>query len=469
MMAGRRFTRRIASNSWAPAACIVAALLLVLALGGWGAYRDWEHSGLSVIQATITRVRSHAERTAVRLENELHDLGTSASLVDVANSRWLRGQWNRKTPPVDRRFAAVIDVDGLILAHSNPENRGQTLCSNWNASPVSSAGPGIFDTCCPALADGDRTLDVVVPISMDNHLIGAYHSGIDWKWLQQEVAAAQRRSLWGWELVIGAIVIVVLLSSISLYWTTRRSAYLERELALAQARHLDELSHLMAGLAHEIRNPLNAVQLNLFTADRVFRKEAELDHDEVTTMLGESVREIRRVDDLISLLLAYVRTTDDPPQLVNISNEIHAVQRFLMPSFAACGVDLRTSFDQVPAFMRAGRGHVRQVLLNLLNNARDAAPREAGVVRVALESGPQTFKVAISDNGPGIAPEQRERVFTPFYSTKENGTGLGLAIVRRLMAMDGGSVSCEDAAGGGCCFVVSWPAAVVSSEEAPAA
>lgn len=327
---------------------------------------------------------------------------------------------------------------------------------------------GVYDTSCPVLTDGKRTLDITAPIRFGRHWVGTYHSGVNWNWLQREIKSAQNRSLRIWSLVIGGIVIVVLLSSVSLYWITRRSARLKEELETIHARHAEEFSQLMVGLAHEIRNPMNAIQLNLFTADRVFRGEVDLDRDEVMTMLDESVREVERIDELISLLLSYARTGADVQELVDVKREIDAIEKFLGPTFASRGIELVSDLRESEAYVQAGRGHVRQVLLNLLNNARDAVPRDRGRIRLELHSDPREVQVSVLDNGPGVAPDARERIFAPFYSTKENGTGLGLAIVRQLMEMSGGAVKCGESVEGGCCFSVSWPAVTVLREQVTA-
>jgi signal transduction histidine kinase len=439
--------------------------LLVLLVGGWGAYRDWQSSGELVQQAAITRVRSHADRTVGRLESQLYEQGREASLADVSQSRWLRERWRRVAALPEREFGAVVDASGRIVAHSDPRKEGQQVPASWSQSPVSAGGiRGVYHTACPVLAAGRQALDVTVPIRFGRRHIGYYHSGINGDWLQGEMAAAQQRSLSVWSLVIGGIAVVVLLSSASLYWLTRRSARLERELASVHTRHVEEVSQLVIGLAHEIRNPMNAVRLNLFTADRAVRGDVDLEPGEMVTMLEESAREIERVDDLMSAMLSYARIGADAHELVDVVSEIDAVQKFLKPSFAAQGIELACEVSGQSALVQAGHGHVRQVLLNLLNNALDAAPRERGRVRLSLLCDARQVQVRVLDNGPGVAADLRERIFAPFFTTKESGTGLGLAIVRRLMEMAGGLARCEDAADGGGCFFVAWPAAHILTE-----
>jgi two-component system NtrC family sensor kinase len=215
----------------------------------------------------------------------------------------------------------------------------------------------------------------------------------------------------------------------------------------------------MAGLAHEIRNPLNAIRLNLFTVDRVFRGDAALDSDEVAVMLGESAREIERVDELIHVLLGYARPERAKIEFVDLPREIDAVLRFLRPSFLSGEIDVEVAIPAGPIYVAAGRGDVRQILLNLLGNARDAVGERPGKIGVALRERSGTIELLVQDNGPGVAPDDRDKIFQPFFTTKENGAGLGLAVVRSLVEAAGGGISFENVAEGGCCFVVRWPIA----------
>ncbi len=444
---------------WASASCVAAALLLVLLLGGWGAYQDSERLKLGIVQAEVTRVRSHAERTAGQIESELMDMGSKPDLKAASHATWLRERWKRVIPAPDRLYAAVVDPTGLVLSHSDPQREGEVLVSQWREMEVEGVGPGVYGTSCLALTGGPRSLDVGVPIELGSQKQGIYHAGMNWEWLQTRIAEGRRRSLQRWGIVVGGILSVVLVSSVFLYRITRRATALENALALAHARRVTELSQLIVGLAHEIRNPLNAVRLNLFTADRVCRGDACLDPDEIAVMLGESVREIERVDELINLLLGYARPEPAKSERVNVCKELCAVMQFLKPSFQATGIEIDLKLPQDSVFVTTGRGHVRQILLNLLGNAREAVDQRSGKIGISLAERNGMVELSIIDNGPGIIPANREKVFEPFFTTKEGGSGLGLALVRSLVEAAGGMIANEDVTSGGCCFRVRWPSA----------
>jgi two-component system sensor histidine kinase HydH len=452
-------TNRVSLRSAGPALCISTALVLVLLLGGWGAYQDWQADRQTVLRNEVVRVRSHAERTAGRLERQMAELGSTIKLSEVAQDNWLRDHWSRFIPPPDLIYGAVVDDRGIILSHSDPKREGTTLCPDWNASPLPEAGPDVYSTNCRELTDGPAALDIVVPIEYSGQIVGAYHTGVNREWIEQQIDTARRRSVFGWAAVIGGITAVVLLSSISLYQITRRSSLLEDALQNSRAQRLLELNQLMIGLAHEVRNPLNAIRLNLFTADKIFRGEAEVDSEEVSAMLGESVREIERVDSLVTLLLGYARADTFEVTLVDVRNEVLSVAQFLAPSFKTDEIQLEVDVPEGNVCRtQAGRGQVRQVLLNLLNNALDEVPKLTGRIQIRLERRGAFIRLTITDNGSGIDPADRSRLFSPFFSTKEHGTGLGLALVRSLMERCGGSAECARSEPGNCQFQVEWPA-----------
>ena len=452
-------TNRLNLRSAGPAICISTALFLVLLLGGWGAYQDWQADRQTVLRNEVVRVRSHAERTAGRLERQMAEHESKIRLSEVAQDNWLRDHWSRFIPPPDLIYGAVVDDHGIILSHSDPRREGTQLCPDWNASPVPEAGPDVYSTTCRELTDGPAALDIVVPIQLSGQTVGAYHTGVNREWIEQQIDLVRRRSVFGWAAVIGGIIAVVLLSSISLYQITRRTSLLEDALAHSRTQRLLELNQLIIGLAHEVRNPLNAIRLNLFTADRVFRGEANFEGEEVSAMLGESVREIERVDSLVTLLLGYARADQLELTSVDIRKEVLSIAQFLAPSFKSDEVQLEVNVPEgVSCITQAGRGQVRQVLLNLLNNSLEAAPKMSGQVQITLERAANVIKLRITDNGKGIDPEDEQRLFSPFFSTKEHGTGLGLALVRSLMERCGGSAKCTRSEPGNCQFQVEWPA-----------
>lgn len=450
----------------APAACITVALFLVLLVGGWGAYRDMAAIHQGVLQAAISQTRSHAERSVGRVESQLVDEGFGTDLSAAAKAQWLKDYWKRTIPQShERLYGAVLSPDGRILSHSDPQQVGKRLEPGWDREPMEAFGLGTYATQSAVLG-GVSAIDIAIPITFRNQTVGMYHTGLDRRWLDEQVAIARSRTARGWLIVIGIILLVVLLSSLSLYRITRHTALLETALELSDARRIGEVSQLVVGMAHEVRNPLNAVRLNLFTAERVFRGDAHLESDELTNMLGESVREIERIDSLIQQLLGYARPEPQQVEVFDVVGEVRSALAFLKHVLdqAAIAVEIHPSGD--PLFICMDRGRFRQVFLNLMNNAREAVG-ENGKITIRLAQAGDYVELSVSDNGPGVPGHLRERIFEPFFSTKDSGTGLGLAVVRNLVEIAGGVIRYDgQSSSHGSCFSVALPRVTPKSGEA---
>lgn len=439
-------------------ACIAAALGLVLLLGTWAAYDDVTQVRASRAHSEITRLRSHAERSAGHLESQLSEEGPGADLARVGHSSWLRDHWRRlSVRQPERLYAAVVDRGGRIVAHSQPEREGQTLGLPWFERVIGSPSDGAHDTADDALTGGRRAVDVRVPILLKGREVGAYHSGLNAEWMDAVLAADTRQRWAEWAGAIGAITVVVLLSSISLYRITRHTTRLENSLELAEARRVAEISQLVIGLAHEIRNPLNALRMNLHTLERIHRGEAGMPTAEVTVMLRESTREIEQLEVLMRGVLGYARPVPAAAVAVDVGEEIRATLAFLKQKLDHCGIAVAVCTPALPVSLYIDPARLRQMLLNLLTNACEALD-QGGQIEIVVHRHRDRLELTVADNGPGIAPEHRARVFEPFFSTKPGGTGLGLALVRKFAEEAGGQVDCEpNPAGRGSLFRVSWP------------
>jgi signal transduction histidine kinase len=263
--------------------------------------------------------------------------------------------------------------------------------------------------------------------------------------------------LWEWAGVIGGITLVVLLSSLSLYWITRQTTKLEDALELAEARRVSEMSQLVIGLAHEIRNPLNAMRINLHTLERVHRGDASLAPAEVTAMLHESAREIERMEELMRNVLGYARTASTGAATVDLAEEVRAAVAFLKQKLERSEIRAAVSVPEASVPLHTDPARLRQILLNLVANACEALG-PGGQITIGVQRLRDRLELTVADDGPGIAPQHRPRIFEPFFSTKPEGTGLGLALVRKFVEEAGGAVDYKpNPAGHGSLFRVWWP------------
>ena len=257
----------------------------------------------------------------------------------------------------------------------------------------------------------------------------------------------------------------VALENKHLYEKARR-AY--RELNEAQARIIQNekmavVGTFAAGLAHEVRNPLNSIALQLSILERrVAPLEAGLS-GELKELIGVIREEVKRLDNLVGDFLQFSRTNRLGHRLTNLDPLIDEVARLLRPEARAAGVTLRCLKGAAPV-LRVDAERIKQVVINLVQNAIEAMPG-GGVVTVESSLREGRVRMVVRDSGPGL-PGGLD-VFQLFVTTKARGTGLGLSIAQQIVLEHGGEISAESSPGQGATFTVTLPTATDDSEAEP--
>ncbi|MFH1571665.1 MAG: ATP-binding protein, partial [Gemmatimonadota bacterium] len=231
------------------------------------------------------------------------------------------------------------------------------------------------------------------------------------------------------------------------------------EADLRRRQRLSAMGELASGVAHEVRNPLNAIAVIAQRLQREFRPvDGEAEYGQLTgTVRGE----VDRVNRIVRQFLELAR----PPALDRRDTDL---TRLLADTLRVAQSEARARRVQVEGdFEGLGAAPVdpeqlQQALLNLLVNAIDAAaPVEAqapaGRVRLAGRRGAGEVELSVADSGPGIPASERERIFDLYYTTKAAGTGLGLSLVQRIVAEHGGRIDLDTAVGRGSTFTLRLP------------
>lgn len=171
--------------------------------------------------------------------------------------------------------------------------------------------------------------------------------------------------------------------------------------------------------------------------------------------------EVERSDKIITRIMGYAQLSDGHVEKLDLINEVnHAIEE-TFPTAVDTGVQVERRYAPHCPPLLMQRQHLSQILVNILQNAREAIAGK-GKVTVALTSGgDESVQIAISDSGPGIPPDKVEKIFEQYYSTKEKGTGLGLAIVKHNVELYAGKVRVESELGKGARFVLTFPAKTV--------
>ncbi|AWV90573.1 two-component system sensor histidine kinase NtrB [Bradymonas sediminis] len=241
------------------------------------------------------------------------------------------------------------------------------------------------------------------------------------------------------------------------------------ELENKRAERLAAIGQLAASIAHEIRNPLASISGSV----EMLESMADLDEDDAMLM-RIIVREVDRLNHLITDFLDFSRPRPlniVDTDLIKMTGEVIGLFQN-KKSDAHLQVDLEFPDDLDAAPAPVDREALRQILWNLLNNAREAMPDAdgAGRIRVSIaRTDAQTqWRISVEDNGPGIPAPQLERIFEPFFTTKETGTGLGLATIHRLIKQHDGRIHAAQSDDlGGARFDIEFPVATSLSSPEP--
>jgi signal transduction histidine kinase len=237
-----------------------------------------------------------------------------------------------------------------------------------------------------------------------------------------------------------------------------RAVIEKQNIELAQAKKLALLGELAAGVAHEIKNPLGGIELSV----SVMRKLLKESDAKPREMLENILINVHRMDAIVRNLLTYARGDKLRLSLVDVRLPVsHAVDAVLADRRNE-GASVSVVCDERSYRVLGDLGQLRQVFVNLLQNSLDASPRGAPVTVFISEA--ETAKgalviVSVSDRGRGMDQATRERIFNPFFTTKEQGTGLGLALTARIVEDHRGTIAVESEEGTGTTFTVTVPCA----------
>jgi PAS domain S-box-containing protein len=240
--------------------------------------------------------------------------------------------------------------------------------------------------------------------------------------------------------------------------TVRKQAEEEAQLRreeMSRLSHITLLGEMTASIAHELNQPLSGIMANASAGQR-FIDRGDVDVDMLREILVDIAADGHRAHDVINNIRNTIKKGDTLRERIDLNFIVTKVAHMLQPDMAAHSCELETSLDKDLPSSEADPVQIRQVLINLVTNAREAmrdTPLARRKVEVATErNGNGSIAVSVRDHGPGIPDEIRERLFEQFFTTKEEGLGMGLAIVRSIIEAHGGKIEAENADGGGARF-----------------
>jgi signal transduction histidine kinase len=224
---------------------------------------------------------------------------------------------------------------------------------------------------------------------------------------------------------------------------------------LERKNRLAALGEMAAGMAHEIRNPLGGIQLYASLLERDLGEREEL-----LTWAQKITNGVRTLDSIVCDILAFTHDQICQKKPIRLRGLLHQVLDYVQPQYELSGVEIDVAGIGEELVVEADENMLIRVFLNLIRNAIDTMDNQGRVV-VRAEPYDQDpgyqVRIRVADSGGGIKPEVMEKMFNPFFTTKDTGTGLGLAIVHRLVECHGGVILASNNEIGGATFTLLFP------------
>ena len=438
---------------------ILVSLFVVFDIGlfGWLIFRSLSQRE---IERVLLETRTEAEGLAKQLAGRAREQGQDLYLA-VATERETQTYIDSVLRQRDMvRDLEIRDREGKLVYQMHTR---ETLPLGGGAAPTVGS-PEMAPHYEEKVSERKQTYDVydlTVPIAD----LGQIRVGVSREELGRRVETLRKELLRQASFVGLVTLLLIVTAYAAVFQLIRRSRALE--LQAAEAERMATIGTLAAGLAHEIRNPLNSLSLNMQMLEEDLAGDPRLGTRRV---LAITRGEIGRLERLVTDFLAYARPRPLERRRVPAASLLEHARDLLAGQAAAARVQLRVD-DQAPgAWLEVDPQQLSQLLLNLTQNAFFACEERGFAGKVVLRARREAGQVAleVQDDGVGIAEADREKVFEVFYSTRKGGTGLGLAIARRIAASHGGEIEVESTAGEGTTMRIWLPEAEPEVVESPA-
>jgi len=349
----------------------------------------------------------------------------------------------------DSEFVSFLDSDLNVIAHTDRGRIGKQ--ENEPLVLRAKVDRQLFSQIVDSGA-GKRYLEIIKPVAMEESNLGFLKIGLS----LGSMEVAWRNSLRA-IVILGIAILGAGILGMAAIFHNQQNHMLEVKALETEVLHRERLSalgNMAATVAHEIRNPLNAISMGLQRLKMEFQPTEDMDQYSHLTelMLGE----VHRLNSIVEQFLSLTRP-------VKIIAEVFPLPEVLKELAALQDSDARRSKVQIrvvaapnlPA-LKADPDLLTQVLLNLMINGLQAMP-DGGTLTLEAKTSMVNFLIDVTDTGTGITPGNERRIFEPYFTTKAKDTGHGLTISRRIIEAHGGTITVSNQAGGGCRFEICLP------------
>src|SRR6266571_443631 len=242
--------------------------------------------------------------------------------------------------------------------------------------------------------------------------------------------------------------------NVELTGTLSRLETAQQELLVAE--RMATVGRLSLRVAHEVRNPISAIELNAEMLQDIVRGRPEAEMLEAVGLVASIRDQVNTLDALTEEYLAFARFPKPHFDEESVNHLLQELADFVRPVATRQGLTLRVDLDPGVPLMEIDRGLLRQAVLNLVKNGLEALSR-GGELTLTSRLVAESVELTVTDTGAGIAADVAGRLFEPFFTTKPQGTGLGLSIARQISEEHGGELSWGSRPGGGAAFTIRLP------------
>ncbi len=300
-------------------------------------------------------------------------------------------------------------------------------------------------------------LDMASPLYINGKVAGIVRIGLD-KESTDSILKENTRNL---IIFMILVVFITIFSMWLLYHNQNRhlAGIVEIERRLEKAERLSALGHLAAGVAHEIRNPLNAISMASQRLKRDFTPADEEKGREFQLLSGVIRDEIRRLNGIIEEFLSFSKTRRLELRHYPVTEVLQKIVNLINEEAKSKGITISTKGFETPEIMPMDMDKLQQALLNFVKNAMESITGTGEITIAVNRKDKGHVVISISDTGCGISPEEIEQIFNPEYTTKEKGLGLGLALAHEIIRGHGGEIQIFSTPQVGTTFEIMLPAA----------
>ena len=309
---------------------------------------------------------------------------------------------------------------------------------------------------------GNNILDVTAPFILDKKVAGIVRIGLE-RGSMDKIIAENQRNIFIFMLLV---VVIALLSMWLLFHDQNRhlAGIIEMERRLEKAERLSSLGQLAAGVAHEIRNPLNAISMATQRLKRDFLPSDEAQALEFQNLSGVIRDEIRRLNGIIEEFLSFSKSRRLELSDFSVTEVLQKIVSLMSEEAKSQSITIETAWHLNPAVIPMDINKLQQAFLNFIKNAMESIVDQGKISMTVEKESKNYVLVSITDTGCGMTAEEIEKIFNPEYTTKEKGLGLGIPLAMEIIRGHGGDVRVISRKGFGTTFEIILPREKISDK-----